>query len=182
LVCLGFFVLDVAELRPRLGQDRGLGMPLQLMVTSGAGGARTSLAAFDAALFDAGIANFNLIRLSSVIPAESLVLEKRPSLPASQWGWRLHVVLAQQLSCTSGESAWAGIGWIQDEASGRGLFVEHEAGSEAEAQDLIEASLDSMRSYRDDTFGSTRMVTRGVRCTGAPVCAVVAVVYSSVPW
>jgi arginine decarboxylase len=153
-----------------------------LQVTSGTGEAGTELAAFDAALGDAGIANANLIRLSSVIPAGATVLEKRPDLPLAEWGWRLYVVIAEQRASRAGEQAWAGIGWIQDPADGRGLFVEHEGGSEQEIEDLIEESLACMRATRDDTFGPTQMVTRGISCTGRPVGAVVAAVYASVPW
>lgn len=153
-----------------------------LLVTSGTGEATTELAAFDAALCDAGIANANLIRLSSVIPAGATVLEKRPELPLAEWGWRLYVVIAEQRASRSREQAWAGIGWIQDPADGRGLFVEHEGGSEQEIEDLIQESLACMRATRDDTFGPTQMVTRGIRCTGRPVGAVVAAVYASVPW
>lgn len=153
-----------------------------LLVTSGTGEAATELAAFDRALLDAGIANYNLIRLSSVIPAGSMVMEKRPDLPGSEWGWRLYVVLAEQRASRSGEQAWAGIGWIQDPADGRGLFVEHEGTSNEHVVDLIEDSLASMRETREDTFGSVQMTTRGVRCTGTPVGAVVAAVYASAPW
>jgi len=153
-----------------------------LLVTGGSGEAVTELAAFDAALSDAGIANFNLIRLSSVIPAGATVIEKRPDLPLREWGWRLYVVLAEQRASRPGDEAWAGIGWIQDPADGRGLFVEHEGGSEQEVEHLIEASLACMRATRDDTFGPTQLVTRGVRCETKPVCALVAAVYASVPW
>ena len=160
----------------------GVGMTGSLLVTSGTGEAATELAAFDGALLDAGIANYNLIRLSSVIPAGSTVLEKRPDLPGSEWGWRLYVVLAEQRASRAGDQAWAGIGWIQDPEDGRGLFVEHEGGSSEHVVDLIENSLACMRASREDTFGTVQMTTRGVRCTGTPVGAVVAAVYASVPW
>jgi arginine decarboxylase len=153
-----------------------------LLMTGGTGEATTELAAFDAALIDAGIANANLIRLSSVIPAGATVLEKRPDLPLAEWGWRLYVVLAEQRASRSGEQAWAGIGWIQDPTDGRGLFVEHEGGSEQHVEDLIEQSLACMRSSREDTFGPTQLATRGIRCSGEPVAAIVAAVYASVPW
>lgn len=97
-------------------------------------------------------------------------------------GWRLYVVLAEQRASRSGEQAWAGIGWIQDPEDGRGLFVEHEGGSNEHVVDLIENSLACMRAAREDTFGAVQMTTRGVRCTGTPVGAVVAAVYAAVPW
>lgn len=49
------------------------GSHLEIVVTSGTGEAPSELAAFDAALHQAGVANFNLIRLSSLIPPGSQV-------------------------------------------------------------------------------------------------------------
>jgi len=46
---------------------------LDITVRTGSGTARTPLAAFDAALLSAGVANFNLVTLSSVIPPHSRV-------------------------------------------------------------------------------------------------------------
>jgi arginine decarboxylase len=45
-------------------------MPKRMLVVSGTGNAFTSLNAFDTALLDAGIANFNHVKLSSIIPPE----------------------------------------------------------------------------------------------------------------
>ena len=47
---------------------------MKIKVTYGTGEGLTKLAAFDRALFNAGIANYNLIKLSSVIPKNSEVL------------------------------------------------------------------------------------------------------------
>ncbi len=87
----------------------------------------TELAAFDDALLKVGAANFNLVRLSSVIPPASQVAERIGAIgsPGGTWGDRLYVVYAEQRAGRPGEQAWAGVGWVQDE-SGRGLFVEHE--------------------------------------------------------
>ena len=41
---------------------------LDITVRTGTGSGRTLLSAFDHALLDAGVANFNLVTLSSVIP------------------------------------------------------------------------------------------------------------------
>jgi len=59
-----------------------------LHVASAIGRARTELAAFDQALIGVGAANFNLVRLSSVIPPGSDVVEsprcRHPE--GSEWG------------------------------------------------------------------------------------------------
>ena len=57
---------------------------------------------------------------------------------------RLYVVMAECRTHRVGEEAWAGIGWVQDEVSGKGLFVEHEGPSEAFVRGAIDASLESL--------------------------------------
>src|SRR5262245_47611750 len=66
---------------------------MNLKVTAAVGHARTELAAFDQALILCGVANFNLIRLSSVIPPGSTIIETTPplSLESCRWGDRLYV-------------------------------------------------------------------------------------------
>lgn len=156
---------------------------LTIAVTTGAGEADTTLAAFDAALLEAGIGNFNLIPLSSVIPTGALVVEKHPDFDEEAlWGHRLYVVLAEQHADVPGAEAWAGIGWIQDPDSGRGLFVEHQGTSEDEVVSDIESSLANMRATRPQTFGPVEMVVRGTRCTSRPASALVAAVYRDQPW
>jgi arginine decarboxylase len=54
---------------------------LIIQVTTGTGEGPTPLAAFDAALLDAGVANYNLICLSSVIPEASVI--RRPTATSS---------------------------------------------------------------------------------------------------
>jgi arginine decarboxylase len=165
--------------RPRLA------LALKIPTCTGAGSGPTKLAAFDAALLDAGIANFNLLPLSSVIPAASLVTSDRQSIdPRRQlgaWGDRLYVVMAQQRVDTPGEDAWAGIGWVQDE-TGRGLFVEHEGSSEQSVSDDIEATLRSVSAARGLRFDAPRMRIRGITCERDPVCALAAAVFRSESW
>ena len=154
---------------------------LTIMLTTGAGSAPTPLASFDAALYEAGIGDVNLIALSSVIPEAALLVEKRPELPLDTWGHRLYVVIAQETATEPGQQAWAGIGWIRDD-TGRGLFVEHHGGSEDQVRADIGASLDSMRSYRPEHFGPVEMLLRGSECAGVPVTALVSAVYQSQSW
>ena len=156
---------------------------LTIAVTTGAGEADTTLAAFDAALLEAGIGNFNLIPLSSVIPTGALVVEKRPEFDdEAVWGHRLYLVIAEQRTDSPGDEAWAGVGWIQDPDSGRGLFVEHQGGSEAAVVSDIERSLANLRAARPQRFGPVQMVVRGTRCVDRPVSALVAAVYRDEPW
>ena len=52
----------------------------EIRLSTGVGVADTSLAAFDAALYEAGIGNFNLLPLSSVIPPGADIVQKQPEL------------------------------------------------------------------------------------------------------
>ncbi|MEI6623994.1 MAG: pyruvoyl-dependent arginine decarboxylase [Actinomycetes bacterium] len=163
-------------------QGNAAGKGLVLTVTNGSGSGATELAAFDQALVAAGIANFNLLPLSSVIPAGAVIEVGTPFAQPQEWGWRLYVVLAEQRTSLPGEEAWAGIGWMQESTTGRGLFVEHTGTSEGKVMDLIESSLASMRRSRDVTFGPVTTVTRGTTCVDTPVASVVAAVFKAVPW
>lgn len=167
------------DLRPSRARLR----TIEVVRSSGTG--RTTLSAFDAALVDAGIANFNLLRLSSVIPPDTDVLpvSGRTTRAVGDWGDRLYVVMAEICADRPGREAWAGIGWVQDEESGKGLFVEHEGYAEHLVRDDIEQSLATLVANRPGhTFGPINSVVHGVRCEDLPACAMVTAVYESEPW
>lgn len=153
-------------------------------ISCGTGTGPTELAAFDGALRATGIANFNLIRLSSVIPpATEIVPVTGPVSPIEgEWGDRLYCVYAEQRVTEPGAEAWAGIGWVQDEESGKGLFVEHEGLSEHQVRSDIENSLGALVAGRPDTFGPPRMVVHGAVCDGTPTCAMAVAVYETATW
>jgi arginine decarboxylase len=141
------------------------------------------LAAFDAALHDAGVANYNLIRLSSVIPPKSEVVVKRPvQVPPGEWGDRLYVVMAEMRVDTPNMEAWAGIGWVIDKKTGKGLFVEHEGTNEHSVRRDIKASLEALQGIRHVDFGDMHMEVVGRTCTHDPVCALVVAVYQAEDW
>lgn len=157
-------------------------MGLEIYVTTGTGHASTPLAAFDHALFEAGIGNYNLIVLSSVIPIGAIVRRKQWWGRDEEWGHKLYVVLAQQGEQVVGKEAWAGLGWVQSEQDGRGLFVEHHGPSRQHVEDEIEASLTRMSAYRSERFGPIQTAIVGTACTGPPVCALAGAVYHSERW
>lgn len=155
-----------------------------IQVATGAGAGPTKLAAFDAALRNAGVANFNLIYLSSVVPPHSDIQVSVDGLVRAEgkWGDRLYVVIAEQRTDVVGEEAWAGIGWVQQEHDGRGLFVEHHGYGELEVRADIEASLRSLCDARAGEFGPVGMAVSGVTCAGDPACALTVAVFGSEPW
>ncbi len=55
---------------------------MKIYISSGRGTGPTSLSAFDAALNEAGVANYNLIRLSSIIPPDSKIILQDSGIPS----------------------------------------------------------------------------------------------------
>jgi arginine decarboxylase len=159
---------------------------MNIYVAPGIGEGPTKLAAFDAALNNAGIANCNLIRLSSVIPPETNIVDLDSGVPEgavpSVWGDRLYVVYAEQRVDTPGEKAWAGIGWVQDEATKKGLFVEHEGLDEQSVREDIVKSLGALMTTRGVDFGEIKMKVAGIECVDQPVCAMVIAAYQASDW
>ncbi|MCJ7816384.1 MAG: pyruvoyl-dependent arginine decarboxylase [Candidatus Aenigmarchaeota archaeon] len=67
---------------------------MEIKVTHGTGEGPTALAAFDKALYDAGIGNYNLIKLSSVIPGNSKVIIEKIDWNEKEHGYKLYAVLS----------------------------------------------------------------------------------------
>jgi len=131
-------------------------MSVHIRVVRGTGTGPTATAAYDAALADAGVHNYNLLTLSSVVPADAdvTVVENTPDLGPA--GGTLAVV---QGRATVGETgrATAALGWTREGADGPGVF--YEAGGEfdrTEARRRIRRGLERAREIRDwDLEGST---------------------------
>jgi arginine decarboxylase len=159
---------------------------LEICLTAGAGTGPTTLAAFDAALREVGLANYNLIQLSSVIPPGSVLTTARgPLSPPGGWGDRLYVVTADARTGATGTEVWAGIGAIRDPQTGHGLLVEHEGHTEADVIADIQASLGSLRRGRGsigERLTDQQSMTSGITCTDEPVCALVLAVFAAEPW
>jgi arginine decarboxylase len=156
---------------------------MHIQVSEGIGIGPTELSAFDQALVHAGVANYNLIYLSSVLPPDSQVhYESKPKKPVGTWGDRLYVVMAQMRTSQRNQEAWAGIGWVQDRKTRQGLLVEHEGHSEAEVRDDIEHSLTALARNRNMQFGPHQMHIVGTKCTDLPTCALVVAVFESAAW
>lgn len=155
---------------------------MPIPIACGIGEGPTELAAFDAALVDAGVADRNLIVLSSVLPPGSAVdrVERIADTPGF-WGDRLYCVLAEARTSEPDAEVWAGIGWMQDE-TGRGLLVEHHAPSEPALSALIDASLRGLARNRNLRFPRTGALIAGARCTGAAVCALVVAAFEAEAW
>ena len=108
---------------------------------------KTLLSAFDKALLKAGIHNFNLIPLSSVIPKDSVVEEVGTYHASFEIGKIQHVVIASVSSKTQDMIISVGLGWVQTEQGG--LFIES-AGefSQEDCEEEIRVGLTEMLESR----------------------------------
>ena len=156
---------------------------MRIYVTSGTGEGKTRIAAFDNALWDAGIANYNLIRLSSVIPYGSELIVKKIDWNNREHGHKLYVVLSEAYETGMGKNAVAGLGWVtSNHPEGKGIFVENCGNTKKKVSDYIEKTIKSMTSYRPEERGKIRMEFAERKCSGDMVCSLVAAVYKSEGW
>lgn len=110
----------------------------------------TPTASYDAALAAANVHNFNLVRVSSVIPADAdlELVGRAPDL--GDVGDGLTVV--QGRSTTGpGTGGAAGIGWARSE-SGEGIFYESSGGDEQDVRERIADGLAAGKRLRDWEF------------------------------
>jgi arginine decarboxylase len=111
---------------------------MKIYLTTGVGFGKTPISAFDSALRDAGVDNFNLLTLSSVVPPGAEVVFEKYVPEGDQWGNKLYCVMAEIRTRESGQFIGAALGWYQLD-DGRGVFVEHM--EKGETQEAVEANL-----------------------------------------
>jgi len=158
--------------------------PLTIRVSAGTGTGRTTLAAFDAALVAAGVGDFNLVRLSSVVPPGSEVLEVdgRDQLQGEH-GDALYCVYAAGFASLPGHEAWAGVAWSRrDDGSGAGLFVEHDGPSHEQVATDLTHSLEDLSATRGGAYRHEGRRIAGLTCATLPVCAVVVATFRRAGW
>lgn len=156
---------------------------MKIHIAQSTASAPTELAAFDTCLQECGVANQNIIYLSSIIPPGSEIVFEPPVYEDNHFGNRLYCVMAQQREVRPNVQAWAGIGWVVDRKTGKGLFVEHEGHSEDEIKQDITKTLSDMMERRSETkWSKINMVVNGVTCVDKPVCAMVVAAYQSEGW
>lgn len=155
-----------------------------IRVSTGSGAGPTSLAAFDAALLVAGVGDFNLVRLSSVVPPHA---EVREVAGADQvrgtTGDVAYCVYADAYASTPGQQAWAGVAWaIGADGSGAGLFVEHAASSEDSVRRDLTTTMNAMARTRGRPYRLAGLTVSSAVCVDRPVCAVVVATFGTAGW
>lgn len=125
----------------------------------GTGHASTEKASFDAALANAGVHQYNLRELSSVIPA-GVALERVGSAPdLGPTGNALDVVIARQTS-PPGARAAAGLAWVRGEDD-TGIFYEVADTDPETVGELLRAGIERGCYIRELDYGDveTEIVT-----------------------
>jgi arginine decarboxylase len=163
---------------------------MEITICSGTGTGETTLAAFDNALKNAGIYNYNLVKLSSIIPPRAVIKTGKYEA-VDEFGNKLYVVLAEERTDLLGRSIAAGIGWYQWD-DGRGVFAEHhdiiEALNAKEAeknvQKKLETTVRNLCEFRNISFNKRKINTiiTSKEVKTKPTCTLVAAVYKSESW
>lgn len=153
---------------------------MDIHITHGIGLGETELAAFDAALFDAGIANFNIIKLSSIIPPYANLIEGKVDFNCKDIGNKLYAVYTSYVATKQGESAYAGLGWKFSEEYG-GYFVEYSSNNYENTKQYIELTLNSMNRYRHvKSQNFIKIIESSYEIK--PSCSIIAALYQIESW
>ena len=150
-------------------------MGVAIRVVGGTATGPTAVASYDAALADAGVHNYNLLTLSSVVPsdAEVEVLESAPDL--GPVGGRLAVVQARATVEGTGR-ATAALGWTREDEHGPGVF--YETGGEfdrREARRRIGRGLEHARGIRAWNLEGSSVAVESAVTDGASFATAVVV-------
>ena len=146
-------------------------------VAGGVGVADTAMASYDAALADANLHNYNLVTVSSVIPASATLAAVGTAPDLGPAGERLTVVQARATTAGPGRVS-AALGWTTSE-DGPGLFYEaaDETGRE-DVADRVRAGLEAGRDLREWRFTDERVETVSIDADpGTYAAAVVVAAY-----
>ncbi len=101
-------------------------VPKQMFFTKGAGKHRQNLQSFEEALRDARIAQFNLVRVSSIYPPHCKIISRDAGLKLMSPGQIVFCVLAETRTNEPNRLACAGIGLaIPSDRSQHGYISEH---------------------------------------------------------
>lgn len=108
--------------------DPGTFMPSRAFLTKGVGRHKEKLTSFELALRDARIAQFNLVRVSSIWPPHCQMVSREQGLQGMQPGQVVFAVLAEASTNEPSRLAGAAIGMaIPADPSHHGYISEHHA-------------------------------------------------------
>lgn len=156
-----------------------------IRVVWGTATAPTAMASYDAALAEANVHNYNLVSVSSVVPADARieVVGEAPDLGPD--GQRLTVVESRSTvppEPTAPDRAVAGLGWSRA-PDGPGIFYEASGTDPDEVRERVETGLAAGRRLRGWDFGEDgrRFVETAVDGDDYTTAVVLAVYGESTP-
>ena len=110
-------------------------VPSQVFLTRGCGQHKEKLVSFELALREAGIAPYNLVRVSSIFPPYCRVISKTAGLKLLKPGQILFVVLSESATDLPGRAISASIGMaVPDDPTCYGYLAEHDGGGPTEKE------------------------------------------------
>ncbi len=145
--------------------------PRAVSIIAGSGEGRTELTAFDRALMDAGIANLNFLRVTSILPAGTQVIP----VPTFTAGTLIPAVYARIASHTPGERVAAAVG-VGISARSYGVIMEYShRGTGENAETIVRAMVEEAMALRDLPVEEIRIAVKEhiVQRIGCAVAAVV---------
>lgn len=116
-------------------------IPRKMFFTGGVGIHKEKLTSFEMALREAGIAHFNLVRVSSIFPPHCQIISKEEGLPLLQAGEIVFAVLAEMSTNEAGRRIASSVGVARPTDPSRyGYLSEHHTfgQTEQEASDYAE--------------------------------------------
>ncbi|MEF8777180.1 MAG: pyruvoyl-dependent arginine decarboxylase [Haloarculaceae archaeon] len=135
-----------------------------IRVVWGAATGPTAMASYDAALAEANVHDYNLVRVSSVIPAGATLDVAGEAPDFGPAGERLTVVQSRDtVALEENRPAVAGIGWARSADQGPGIFYEAAGEDEVAVREGIDAGLDHGAGLRDWTVAE-----RGIEVRASP--------------
>lgn len=147
-------------------------VPGRVFFTKGTGRQNDEIASFEMALRDAGIAPYNIVEVSSILPPNTEIIEPEMGIRDLRDGEIVHAVLARCSTQSDGTVASA-LGVAR--GSGRGIIVERcgedagevGVGAETVAKDLID----------DNEYSSFNITIEAEGVSGEVTTAVAAAVF-----
>ena len=136
---------------------------MDIEIVWGTGEGQTGLSAFDTALNEGGIHNYNLVPLSSVIPEGATI--DLVGNHTQEWdiGELVAVILAENESLVQGETIAAGLGWATAEEGG--IFFEGSGESAENVENKIIKGIKTAKETRDSWSWNEGIETKVVEHT-----------------
>ncbi len=166
---------------------------MDIVVTYGVGTGDTSVAAFYAALKDAGLHPYNFLDDVPLIPAGAIVRlleddERAEVTKRGKWANLAYLALAKSFGKDLGREYLAGLGWSQDK-DGSGFFLRYPGidpvnlYSEKSVEELIEKGVNSIvKADREMEIGEIKKKIVSIKCEDKPVSALVCALFKVLPF